>query len=47
LVDKTQVIHDKWVKKMEKRGHRNAALIHDDVVRTGKAYSKATVGGYK
>jgi TRAP-type C4-dicarboxylate transport system substrate-binding protein len=47
LQGKTQVIHDKWVKRMAKKGHKNAALIHDDVVRTGKAYSKATVGGYK
>ena len=45
--DKTKVIHDKWVQRMEKRGHKNAALIHDDVVRTGEAYSRTTVGGYK
>jgi len=45
--EKTQVIHDNWVKGMEKKGLKKAKLIHDDVVRTGKAYSKTTIGGYK
>lgn len=46
-VNKIQDIHEKWIKDMEKKGHRNARTIHDDVLRTGKAYSKTTVGGYK
>jgi hypothetical protein len=32
---------------MEKKGHKNARKIHDDIVATGAAYSKSTVGGYK
>ena len=46
-VNKIQDRHEKWIKDMEKKGHRNARTIHDDVLRTGKAYSKTTVGGYK
>ena len=44
---KTQVMHADWVKGMEKKGYKNARKIHDDIVRTGAAYSKSTVGGYK
>ncbi|MBW2028724.1 MAG: TRAP transporter substrate-binding protein [Deltaproteobacteria bacterium] len=40
-------IHEKWVKDMEKKGYRNAGKIHDDVLETGKYYSKITHGGYK
>jgi len=44
---KVQSMHEDWVKGMEKKGHKNARKIHDDIVRTGAAYSKSTVGGYK
>lgn len=46
-VDKIQDIHEKWIMEMEKKGYRNARKIHDDVLRTGQAYSEKTVGGYK
>ena len=47
FADKTQSMHEIWVKDMEKKGYKNARKIHDDVVRTGAAYSKSTGGGYK
>jgi TRAP-type C4-dicarboxylate transport system substrate-binding protein len=43
----TQPMHEDWVKGMEKKGHKNARKILDDIVATGAAYSKSTVGGYK
>lgn len=45
--DKIQDIHENWLKGMEKKGHRNARKIHDEVLRLGKDYAKTTVGGYK
>lgn len=45
--DKTAGMHAEWIKKMEKRGYKNAKAIHDDIVKTGEAYSAKTVGGYQ
>jgi TRAP-type C4-dicarboxylate transport system substrate-binding protein len=44
---KTQEMHENWIKDMEKKGYKIARKIHDDIVRTGAAYSESTVGGYK
>lgn len=45
--EKIRDIHEKWVKEMEGKGYRNARKIHNDVLETGKYYSKITPGGYK
>jgi len=47
FADTTQAMNADWIKSMEKKGHKNAKKILDDVVQTGKAYSQKTVGGYK
>ncbi|MBW1666838.1 MAG: TRAP transporter substrate-binding protein [Deltaproteobacteria bacterium] len=44
---KVQGIHEEWIRKMEKKGYKNARKIHAEVLRLAEKYAKTTVGGYK
>lgn len=39
-VDKVSGIHDKWVKNMEAKGHKNAKEMRATAIRLGKEYAK-------
>ena len=43
----TQPIHEKWLKKMEKKGFKNIRQIYDTAVKLGKEYAKTTGRGYE
>lgn len=40
-------MHEEWVSKMEKRGHKNARAILNDAIRLGRKYAKTTGRGYQ